>query len=317
MGFFYQDIELVKVVLLIIFTFGIIGLNEFSRKNLKNGIISFVILPAFLFVFVWPKSVPGTSVDDWFFTAKIIAILTMAWIILALRYSEKIQKLSWFKYLVPLFLAINMIEAILKDIELSSFGPIPVMHDGLMQVGGGWNLLNAASGILNVIAICGFVGIYISRDKTKTLVWPDMTMFWIIGYDIWNFTFVYNCVGDRSFYVAGILIACTVAAHSLRKGAWMQHRVFTLCFNQMISLTIPQALIASDVTVHATQNVTALWTLSIISLATNVALVVYQGVHVYKTKRNPFTEEIYFDQKEYIEIVEEDKLREGAEVVTF
>lgn len=317
MGFFYQDIELVKVVLLIVFTFGIIAMNEFARKSLINGVFSFVVLPLLLLIFIWPHSVPGTSVDSWFFFAKIIAILAFAWIILALRYSEKIQGITWFKYLVPLFLAINMIEAILKDIEVSTYGAVPAMHDGLMVMGGGWNLLNAAAGILNIIAICGFVGIYISRDKTKTMVWPDMTLFWIIGYDIWNFTFVYNTIGDRSFYVAGILIAATYAAHSIRKGAWMQHRVFTLCFNQMISLTIPQALVASDVTVHATQNATALWTLGIVSLAINVALIVYQAMIIVKTKRNPIKGEIYTDHKEYLEIVKEDELRAGSEVTSF
>ncbi len=63
------------------------------------------------------------------------------------------------------------------------------------------------------------------------MVWPDMLPLWIITYDLWNFTYMYNCIGLRSFYVLGILIACTYADFAFRRGAWIQHRVFTLAFN--------------------------------------------------------------------------------------
>ncbi len=315
MGFFYEVFSPLNVTILIIYTFAIIGLNEFARKNLRNGIISFVIAPLILVLFVWPKTAPGTGVMSWFYIAKTISILGFAWVVLALRFNKNGEKVKWLVYLVPFFLALNIFEAVTREIEVAGYAP--GIYDNMFYMGGLWNYANAIAGFINMILICGFAGIYISKDKTKTMVWPDMIPFWIIAYDLWNFTYMYNCIGLRSFYVLGILIACTYAEFAFRRGAWMQHRVFTLAFNQMILFTIPNAFANSIITVSPSYNPTAMWTLSLISLAVNVALLVYQIRVMIKTKKNPMTEELYTEHKEYIRTVEEDKIRERAEIIEF
>lgn len=315
MNFFYETFSVADAVLWIVWVFAMIAFNDFARKNLRNAVFTFVILPVILLVFVWPNTSPGTNVMSWFFIAKLIAILAFAWIIMALRYSTRVQNIPWFKYLIPLLLAINMVEAILKEFEVASY--TPGVHEGLYYIGGTWNILNGVAGIINIILICGFTGIYISKDKTKTMVWPDMTIWWIIGYDLWNFTYLYNCIGDRSFYVGGILVAATYAAHMSRKGAWMQHRVYTLAVNMMIVFTIPTVFVNSVVTVHSSWNPAAMMLLSSITLIFNIGLLIYQVRKIMVNKYNPLKDELYKDTKHYKELVEEDKLRESCEIVEF
>lgn len=315
MHLFYESFEPVQAVLWIVWVFSMIAFNDFARRNLKTGIFTFFVLPVILLLFVWPNTSPGSNVMSWFFISKLTAILAFAWIIMALRYSTRVQNIKWFKYLVPLLLIINMIEAIVKELEVASYSP--GIHEGLYYIGGTWNVLNAVAGIINIILITGFIGIYISKDKTKTMVWPDMSIWWIIAYDLWNFTYLYNCIGDRSFYVLGILVAATYAAHFCRKGAWMQHRVFTLAINMMIVFTIPNAFSNSVITVHSTWNPTANWILSGFTLLFNIGLLIYQVYYIMKTKRNPYTEELYIDSKEYQDVVRDDRLREGNEIVEF
>ncbi len=297
MNFFYDiNLPIIDFAVLIMYTFALVGLNEVARKNLKSGIFMYGVVPILLMIFVWPHTL-DESVNDWFNIAKMIAILSFAWIILGLRFSKKIQSISWFKYLVPLFLTINMLEAIFKDFELSTIDPGVV--DGIYRFGGGWNIANGIAGILNILLICGFVGIYISKDKEKTMIWPDMIFWWIISYDLWNFTFIYNNGGGRSFYMVGALIAAGVATHFLKRGAWMQHRVFTLCINQFFLWTLPSVFLTSDIAVQSSYNPAASWTLSLISLGLNVGLLIYQGRIMITKKRNSITGEVFVDTKEY------------------
>ncbi len=306
MGILYNAPDvIVCFTALLIYIFALVGFNEVARSNLKNGIIAFVVFPLLLAIFVWPKTADG-SVLDWFNIAKLIAILSFAWIILALRYSERIQKISWFKYLVPLFLAINMLEAIFKDFELSTLDP--GVYGEIYRVGGGWNIANGIAGLINVALICGFVGIYISKDKEKTMVWPDMIFWWILAYDFWNFSFIYNNGGGRSFYMAGALIAAMIATHTFKRGAWMQHRVFTLVTNQMVLWTVPAVFVTSSIAVESTWNPTVSWTVALISLFTNLGLLVYQGYIMYTKKRNSVKGEVFYDSKEYLETIEEEPI---------
>ncbi len=306
MDVFLYDVNLpiIDFTLLVLYTFALVGLNEIARRSLKSGLFMYVLVPIFLVLFIWPHTL-DESINDWFNIAKMIAILSFSWIVLALRFSKKIQSISWFKYLVPLFLTINMVEAILKDFELSSLNP--GMYEGIYRYGGGWNIANGVAGILNIILICGFVGIYIAKDKEKTMVWPDMLFWWIIAYDFWNYTFIYNNGGGRSFYMGGALIAAGIATHFIKRGAWMQHRVFTLVLNQYFLWILPSVFLTSDIAVQASYDPAANWTLSLISLGLNVSLLIYQGYTMYTKKRNGYTGEIFVDTKEYQKTIAEYK----------
>ena len=70
--------------------------------------------------------------------------------------------------------------------------------ENLWTMSGPWNIMNGIAGILNIVTICGWFGIFISKDSSKDMIWPDMIWAWIIAYDLWNFAYTYNCISDHS-----------------------------------------------------------------------------------------------------------------------
>lgn len=80
------------------------------------------------------------------------------------------------------------------------------------MIGGSWNVINAIAGILNIITITGWLGIQIGKTKSQDMVWADQLWFWIIAYDLWNLSYCYNCISNRSFYAGFLLlVSCTAA----------------------------------------------------------------------------------------------------------
>jgi hypothetical protein len=89
------------------------------------------------------------------------------------------------------------------------------------------------------VTISGWLGIVITKDKKKDMIWPDMLWFWVLAYDLWNFAYGYNCVGDQSFYSGlCLLAAATIPALTWRKGAYLQHRAQTLAFWMTLCMSL-------------------------------------------------------------------------------
>ena len=98
----------------------------------------------------------------------------------------------------PFFiLALNIAEAVVRDFEVYGFHAMGQIIDGMATLVP-WNIMNGIAGILNILTISGWLGIFVTRDKTKDMIWPDMLWFWVLAYDVWNFAYGYNCVGDQS-----------------------------------------------------------------------------------------------------------------------
>ena len=238
--FFYEPLSATACISVVLYLVFLIGMNELSRANKWIGGVLFIALPAVLTVFVWPHTaVEGTGAGTWFQWVKTYSCLAgaiLGWLIV---YFPAFQK----KYIVcipPVIFAINILEACIRDFQLTGVNGIV---DGYMVVGGPWNVINGIAGILNAVCICGFFGIIVSRGKKKDYVWPDQLWFWIIGYDLWNFAYTYNSVSDRSMYCGLILLAaCTIPAFFIKRGAYAQHRVRTLAFNMIVTMTHPLVL---------------------------------------------------------------------------
>jgi hypothetical protein len=123
-----------------------------------------------------------------------------------------------------------------------------------------------------------------------------MCWFWIIAYDLWNFAYTYNCISDHSWYAGvALLLAPTLAAFFIQKGAWLQHRAQTLAIWCMFAQTFPAFIDESQFAVKSTQNTTALFSASLVALIANIAVLVYMIYKVVKTRRNPYTSELYTD----------------------
>ena len=50
------------------------------------------------------------------------------------------------------------------------------------------------------------------NDKHKTMSWPDMTIYWIIGYDLWNITYGFN-VGEGGSHPYSIRLSSSYWKH--------------------------------------------------------------------------------------------------------
>lgn len=282
---------------------GLIVLNEVTRRWKWAGIGFFIVLPILLTIFVWPTTAGGgSSTGTWFHWVKVYSALAGCLGFMAIRYIPKLAAKRWVLIFPPAILAINIMEAVLRDFQVGAMGADGII-DGVYMLSGPWNYMNGVAGILNLLAICGWMGIFISRDKSRDMIWVDMLWFWIIAYDLWNFAYVYNCVGDHAFYAgAALLISCTIPEFFLKKGAWLQHRAHTLALWMMFTMAVPAFVSDSPVAVHASGSPAALMTVSALALAANVAVMAYQLHRIITRKLNPLREELYTDLAEYKKI---------------
>ncbi|NUU19468.1 hypothetical protein HP550_19645 [Cellulomonas humilata] len=281
----------------------LIALNEVTRRWKWAGIAFFVALPLVLTVFVWPTTAgEGSSTGTWFHWVKVYSALAGCLGFMALRYVRRLSTNRWMLLFPALILALNICEAVIRDFQVAG---LQGMHDGVFMVGGVWNYMNGIAGILNALTICGWVGIIVSRDRSKDMVWPDMLWFWIVAYDLWNFAYVYNCVGDHAFYAgAALLISCTIPAFFLKKGAWLQHRAHTLALWMMFTMAVPTFVTSSQFAVQSSHDEGALFVVSALSLLANVAVAVYQVRVIVTRRRNPLKDELFTHLRPYREVLE-------------
>ncbi|MPM25315.1 hypothetical protein SDC9_71806 [bioreactor metagenome] len=285
---------------------GLILLNELARLNKWVALVLFLVVPAILPFTVWNKTAgAGSSVGDWFHWVKVYSALAGCLGFLALRFIKGLDKNKFMLMFPPFILAVNILEAVIRDFQVFH---INGLVDGIYTIGGPWNIMNGIAGIINIITITGWMGIFVGKDKKHDMLWPDMLWFWIIAYDLWNFAYVYNCVSDHAFYAgAALLISCTIPAFFLKKGAWLQHRAQTLAFWMMFVMTVPSFVDTSMFAVKSSHNTTALWVVSGLALAANVGVLLYEIIKIFKHKRNPLKEEIYTDLAAYKAVVVENK----------
>lgn len=278
--------------------------NEVARSNRWAGLGLFLVLPVILTIFVWPTTAgEGSSTGTWFHWVKVYSALAGCLGFMAIRYIPRLARNRWALAFPAGILALNIFEAVIRDFQV--FG-LDGMVDGVMMVGGPWNIMNGVAGLLNLLTICGWAGIVISQDRKRDMVWPDMLWFWIIAYDLWNFAYVYNAVGDHAFYAgAALLVSCTIPAFFLKRGAWLQHRAQTLAFWMMFTMAVPTFVSSSRFAVDSSHDPRALFVVSALSLAANVAVAAYQ-VHRLVTRRlNPLRDELYTDLPAYRKVLAE------------
>jgi len=299
--FLFESIPWYSAIMWFVVLGGLIGLNEFARLNKWISLGLFLVLPIILTIFVWPKTAgEGTSVGTWFHWAKVYSALAGCLGFLAIRHIKGAANNKWVLFFPAFILAINIMEAVVRDFQCYSFNGLV---DGVVIIGGPWNIMNGIAGILNIITISGWIGITISRDKKKDMLWADMLWFWIIAYDLWNFAYVYNCVSDHAFYAgAALLISCTIPAFFIRRGAWLQHRAQTLGFWMMFVMSFPTFVDTSKFAIKSSHNETALFIVSFLALASNVAVFIYHFGKIIKYKRNPIRTEVHSDLAAFKEI---------------
>ena len=302
----YESISLYAAIGWVALLGATIGLNELCRASRWFSLLMFLVLPAILAFTLWPQTAgPGTTMGVWFYHVKVYSVLAGCLGFMAIRFVPGLAKNKWALAFPALILAVNIAEAVVRDFQVYSLHATGQVIDGMRTLSGPWNIMNGIAGILNILTISGWAGIFISKYKTKDMIWPDMLWFWILAYDVWNFAYGYNCVGDQSFYSGlCLLAACTIPALLWSKGAYIQHRAHTLAYWMMLCMSASWYLDDSVFAVKASLNPTALFLVSFLALVVNIAVFVYHFAKVFKYKRN-IAVAVHPDLGEYRDLVAE------------
>lgn len=297
--FFFTGYTVLSVAVLVGMLVALILVNEATRRNMYIAIAVFVVLPIVLSLLWWPKAAANST---WFAWVKTYSALAGVIGFMVFRYVKKVQNNKAMILFPAFILIVNILEAIVREFEVYGYSDAQLLADGLQS--GPWNLFNAIAGILLVLSMSGFLGIKIAKTKSKDMIWVDQLWFWIIAYDLWNISFCYNTISTRAMYTGVLLIvACTLVEFCIRKGAWLQHRAFTLALFGMFSLTFPGYENTSAFSLTTSENPNAMLVLGIISLVFNAAVFCFAIFTAIQKRKNPITNDLYTDMKSYKKVL--------------
>lgn len=287
-----------------------------AQRNMWVVLALFVLIPVALTIFWWPTSTQGTASAGWFPIVKQYSALAGSLCLVALQVFPRLRHNRWYLLIPPTILALNIAEAVVRDFQCYSIHGVDPSQ-GMVTWGGPWNIMNGIAGILNLLAISGWVGIFVSKGKERALVWGDLTVGWIIAYDLWNFAYVYNCLADRAWYSGVALLAsCTIPAlMRFGRGAWIQYRAYTLTFWSAVVLTFPHFMQDSAFAHRSAHNPTAMLLISAAALAANLWVFGRHAHAIITKRRNPFTQEVHGDEPTYASWVRDLASDEDKELI--
>lgn len=323
---------------------GLVICNEIARRTKMGGIFFFLILPAVLTIYFIAIAIGAASGADWavkndtylymngwFHYAKLYAATAGCIGFMMIKYGWGIGKKDWFKPFPFIIVAINILIAVGSDFESAIKGANAVggwwkSTEDVWLNGGWWNWVNGIAGILNIFCMTGWWGIYHSKDKNKQdMLWPDMTVWFIVAYDLWNFTYTYNNLPTHTWYCGlALLLAPTFANALWNKGGWIQNRANTLALWCMFAQVFPLFQIDTKYSVlpvlyenieaktgmdlakmtdlgNAVANTNVQGFISILALAANVICLAVIIKRSIEQKKNPYKEDIWTGTRDYEE----------------
>jgi hypothetical protein len=221
--------------------------------------IVFVIIPAILtiyFIAIHFNAFGGSAnptmayMDGWFHYFKLYAADIGCVGFMMIKYKWGIGKEKWFAWWPWFIVSANIMIANVSDLEsaLAAYniagnlsGAWWASNEGVFIYGGWWNVVNALAGLINIFCMTGCVHLYTSKDKNHAdMLWPDMTIWFILAYDVWNFEYTYLNLPTHSWYCGvALLLAPTFANAFWNKGAWIQNRANTLAIWCMWAQVVP------------------------------------------------------------------------------
>ena len=255
----YSDHAALQLVGWLLVFAGLILVNEIGRRTKIGGMIVFVIIPLILtvyFIGVHLGAFGGANsdtmkyMDGWFHYFKLYAADIGCVGFMMIKYKWGLGKQEWFKWWPWFIVAANIMIANVSDMEsaLAAYaitgdfsGAWWASNEGVFIYGGWWNILNAIAGMINIFCMTGCIKLYTSKDKNQSdMLWPDMTIWFIIAYDVWNFEYTYLNLPTHTWYCGvALLLAPTFANAFWNKGAWIQNRANTLAIWCMFAQVFP------------------------------------------------------------------------------
>ena len=312
--------------------------NEIQRRTKLGGYGFFVGVLGVLtvyFIAIYVAAARGAEwalnnptyvyMNSWFHYAKLYAASAGCIGFMWLKYKTGLGKKDWFKAFPFVIVAINILIAVASDFESAIKGSIALAQtgsrwwlssEGVWLYGGWWNIANGLAGLVNILCMTGWWGIYTSKKKDDML-WPDMTWVYILAYDVWNFEYTYLNLPTHSWYCGlALLLAPTFAAIFWNKGGWIQNRANTLAtwcmFAQVFPLfqdksrfSVIPSLYADgfmDAAIHPTLvDPRAGGIIAVLSILVNVAAFAYIVKRAKAQHKNPYKEEIFVGTRDYEE----------------
>lgn len=299
MGFLYEGLNVQSFLALVVFIAAFLFLNEISRRSIKVSMLMYVLLPVLLAIGIFFGPLDSPTGKTWFGWVKVVSALIGVYGFLLIRFT-KLGTKKFAAVFPAAILSINIAEAVFRELEIFvTYKTLTVDAGGIVVQGGPWNILNAIAGVFTIITLTGFVGIRVSKDKSRDMIWPDMTWPYVIGYTLWNYAYVYNCISNRSLYAGfGILTAAVIAEYFFKRGAWLQHRAQILALYTMFSLSVDFQT-ASFFKVIPTYSTGALMSLSVLSFVFNLGVFFFMVYTVRQRKVNPIRQELYVHTDAY------------------
>lgn len=293
MGFLYEGLTIESFLALLAFIGAFLFLNEISRRSKTVSVLMFVLLPVLLALGIFFGPLGSPTGKTWFGWVKVVSALAGVYGFLLIRFT-KLGTKKFAAVFPAAILSINIAEAVFRELEIFvTYKTLTVDAGGIVVQGGPWNILNAIAGVFTIITLTGFVGIRVSKDKSRDMIWPDMTWPYVIGYTLWNYAYVYNCISSRSLYAGfGILTAAVIAEYFFKRGAWLQHRAQILSLYAMFSLSVDFQT-ASFFKVLPTYSTGALMSLSVVSFVFNLGVFFFMVYTIRQKKVNPIKQELY------------------------
>ncbi|HBW12720.1 MAG TPA: hypothetical protein DEF30_02695 [Proteiniclasticum sp.] len=299
MGFLYEGLNVQSFLALLAFIAAFLFLNEISRRSKAVSVLMFVLLPVLLAMGIFFGPLGSPTGKTWFGWVKVVSALIGVYGFLLIRFT-KLGTKKFAAVFPAAILSINIAEAVFRELEIFvTYKTLTVDAGGIVVQGGPWNILNAIAGVFTIITLTGFVGIRVSKDKSRDMIWPDMTWPYVIGYTLWNYAYVYNCISTRSLYAGfGILTAAVIAEYFFKRGAWLQHRAQILSLYAMFSLSVDFQT-ASFFKVIPTYSTGALMSLSVLSFVFNLGVFFFMVYTMRQRKVNPIRQELYVHTDAY------------------
>ncbi len=332
----YGDTSLYQLLGWVLVFAGLVITNEIARRTKAGGIFFFLLLPLALtiyFIAIYVGAANGSEwalnndtyvhMTSWFHYAKLYAATAGCIGFMMIKYKWGIGAKNWFKPFPFIIVAINILIAVCSDFESAIKGTQALAEtgsrwwlssEGVWLYGGWWNVLNGIAGLLNILCMTGWWGIYSSKKKDDML-WPDMTFAFILAYDVWNFEYTYNNLPTHAWYCGlALLLAPTFANAFWNKGGWIQNRANTLAiwcmFAQVFPLfqddsvfTVIPSLYADgfmDKATHPTAaNPTAQGVIAVAAIIVNVIVLTVIIKRSIEQKKNPYKNEIFAGTKDF------------------
>ena len=317
---------------------GLIITNEIERRTKFGGYLFFggilgALTVYFISIYVgaamgaeWALNNPTyVYMNSWFHYAKLYAAAAGCIGFMWLKYKTGLGKKDWFKCFPFVIVAINILIAVASDFESAIKGSLALAQtgsrwwlssEGVWLYGGWWNWANGVAGLVNILCMTGWWGIYSSKKKDDML-WPDMTWVYILAYDVWNFEYTYLNLPTHSWYCGfALLLAPTFAAIFWNKGGWIQNRANTLATWCMFAQVFPMfqdysrfSVIPSlyadgfmDKAIHPVlADPRAGGVVAVLSILINMAALAYIIKRSKKLGINPYKQEVFKGTRDFEE----------------